>query len=152
MKKVNLVCLIMGMVWLFVGSVSAQDSEKKRPSREQLAELQARHIAGSLALDDATAKKFVDAYRDYQQEVWNSGTSMKKRVVAQSLTDAEIEKNIKERFAHSRKLLDIREKYYDVYRGFLSPNQIQRVYELEKQVMKRFENKARYKNMPQRRR
>ncbi len=152
MKKVNLVCLIMGMVWLFVGSVSAQDSEKKRPSREQLAELQARHIAGSLALDDATAKKFVDAYRDYQQEVWNSGTSMKKRVVAQSLTDAEIEKNIKERFAHSRKLLDIREKYYDVYRGFLSPKQIQRVYELEKQVMKRFENKAGNKRMPQRRR
>jgi hypothetical protein len=152
MKKVNLVCLIMGMVWLFVGSVSAQDNEKKRPSREQLAELQARHIAGSLALDDATAKKFVDAYRDYQQEVWNSGTSMKKRVVAQSLTDAEIEKNIKERFAHSRKLLDIREKYYDVYRGFLSPKQIQRVYELEKQVMKRFENKAGNKRMPQRRR
>lgn len=152
MKKVNLVCLIMGMVWLFVGSVSAQDNEKKRPSREQLAELQARHIAGSLALDDATAKKFVDAYRDYQQEVWNSGTSMKKRVVAQSLTDAEIEKNIKERFAHSRKLLDIREKYYGVYRGFLSPKQIQRVYELEKQVMKRFENKAGNKRMPQRRR
>lgn len=151
MKKVNLVCLIMGMVWLFVGSVSAQDSEKKRPSREQLAELQARHIAGSLALDDATAKKFVDAYRDYQQEVWNSGTSMKKKG-NQFLTDAEIEKNIKERFAHSRKLLDIREKYYDVYRGFLSPKQIQRVYELEKQVMKRFENKAGNKRMPQRRR
>ena len=151
MKKVNLVCLIMGMVWLFVGSVSAQDSEKKRPSREQLAELQARHIAGSLALDDATAKKFVDAYRDYQQEVWNSGTSMKKKE-NQSLTDAEIEKNIKERFARSRKLIDIREKYYGVYRDFLSPKQIQRVYELEKQVMKRFENKAGNKRMPQRRR
>lgn len=151
MKKVNLVCLIMGMVWLFVGSVSAQDSEKKRPSREQLAELQARHIAGSLALDDATAKKFVDAYRDYQQEVWNSDASMRKKE-NQSLTDAEIEKNIKERFARSRKLIDIREKYYDVYRDFLSPKQIQRVYELEKQVMKRFENKAGSKRMPQRRR
>lgn len=151
MKKVNLVCLIMGMVWLFVGSVSAQDSEKKRPSREQLAELQARHIAGTLALDDATAKKFVDAYRDYQQEVWNSDASMRKKE-NQSLTDAEIEKNIKERFARSRKLIDIREKYYDVYRDFLSPKQIQRVYELEKQVMKRFENKAGNKRMPQRRR
>lgn len=151
MKKVNLVCLIMGMVWLFVGSVSAQDSEKKRPSREQLAELQARHIAGSLALDDATAKKFVDAYRDYQQEVWNSGSSMRKKE-NQSLTDAEIEKNIKERFARSRKLIDIREKYYGVYRDFLSPKQIQRVYELERQVMKRFENKAGNKRMPQRRR
>ena len=151
MKKVNLVCLIMGMVWLFVGSVSAQVSEKKRPSREQLAELQARHIAGSMALDDATAKKFVDAYRDYQQEVWNSDASMRKKE-NQSLTDAEIEKNIKERFARSRKLIDIREKYYDVYRDFLSPKQIQRVYELEKQVMKRFENKAGNKRMPQRRR
>ena len=151
MKEVNLVCLIMGMVWLFVGSVSAQDSEKKRPSREQLAELQARHIAGSMALDDATAKKFVDAYRDYQQEVWNSDASMRKKE-NQSLTDAEIEKNIKERFARSRKLIDIREKYYDVYRDFLSPKQIQRVYELEKQVMKRFENKAGNKRMPQRRR
>lgn len=151
MKKVNLVCLIMGMVWLFVGSVSAQDSEKKRPSREQLAELQARHIAGTLALDDATAKKFVDAYRDYQQEVWNSGASMRKKE-NQSLTDAEIEKNIKERFARSRKLIDIREKYYGVYCDFLSPKQIQRVYELEKQVMKRLENKAGNKRMPQRRR
>ena len=151
MKKVNLVCLIMGMVWLFVGSVSAQDSEKKRPSREQLAELQARHIAGTLALDDATAKKFVDAYRDYQQEVWNSGVSVRKKANT-AMTDTEIEKNIKERFAHSRKLLDIREKYYDVYRGFLSPKQIQRVYELEKQVMNRLENKAGNKRMPQRRR
>lgn len=151
MKKVNLVCLIMGMVWLFVGSVSAQDSEKKRPSREQLAELQARHIAGTLALDDATAKKFVDAYRDYQQEVWNSGVSVRKKANT-AMTDADIEKNIKERFVHSRKLLDIREKYYDVYRGFLSPKQIQRVYELEKQVMKRLENKAGNKRMPQRRR
>lgn len=139
------------MVWLFVGSVSAQDSEKKRPSREQLAELQARHIAGTLALDDATAKKFVDAYRDYQQEVWNSGASVRKKANT-AMTDTEIEKNIKERFAHSRKLLDIREKYYDVYRGFLSPKQIQRVYELEKQVMKRLENKAGNKRMPQRRR
>ena len=68
------------------------------------------------------------------------------------MTDAEVEKNIKERFAHSRKLLDIREKYYDVYRSFLSPKQIQRVYELEKQVMKRLENKAGNKRMPQRRR
>lgn len=151
MKKVNLVCLIMGMVWFFVGSVSAQNNAEKRLSREQLAEVQARHIAGSLALDEAITKKFVDAYCDYQQEVWNSGTSFRKKANT-AMTDAEIEKNIKERFAHSRKLLDIREKYYDVYRGFLSPKQIQRVYELEKQVMKRLENKAGNKRMPQRRR
>ena len=85
------------------------------------------------------------------RELDSSLVSMKKKG-NQSLTDAEIEKNIKERFAHSRKLLDIREKYYGVYRGFLSPKQIQRVYELEKQVMKRFETKAGNKRMPQRRR
>ena len=81
-----------------------------------------------------------------------SGRIRMRKKENQSLTDAEIEKNIKERFARSRKLIDIREKYYGVYRDFLSPKQIQRVYELEKQVMKRFENKAGNKRMPQRRR
>ena len=33
-----------------------------------------------------------------------------------------------ERFAQGRKMLDIREKYYDEFRKFLSPKQVQKVY------------------------
>ena len=47
-------------------------------------------------------------------------------------TDAEVEQAIKARFAQSRKILDIREEYYNEFRKFLSPKQIQKMYNMEK--------------------
>ena len=42
------------------GAASAQN-DKQRLSREQLAEAQARHIAGEMAMDSATSKRFIAA-------------------------------------------------------------------------------------------
>ena len=47
------------------------------------------------------------------------------------LTDAEVERQIKGRFAQSRKILDVREKYYDEFRKILSPKQIMKIYRTE---------------------
>lgn len=47
------------------------------------------------------------------------------------LTDAEMEQQIKGRFAQSRKILDVREKYYDEFRKILSPKQIMKIYRTE---------------------
>ena len=44
-----------------------QDGDKKRLSREQLAEKMARHIAKKLAFTDAQTQKFVDAYSRQQK-------------------------------------------------------------------------------------
>lgn len=44
---------------------------------------------------------------------------------------------MKERFAHSQKILNLREKYYGEYSKFLTQKQIQRVYQLERQMMQR---------------
>lgn len=38
----------------------------------------------------------------------------------------------------SEKILDIRQKYYKEYSKFMTQKQIQRVYEIEKNMMKRF--------------
>lgn len=40
------------------------------------------------------------------------------------LTDAEMEQQIKGRFAQSRKILDVREKYYDEFRKYFLPNRL----------------------------
>lgn len=48
---------------------------------------------------------------------------------------------IQNRFDRSQKLLDIRKKYYDEYSKFLTQKQIERVYELEKQMMKRLSDR-----------
>ena len=57
------------------------------------------------------------------------------------MADAQVDKAIKADFAQGRKILDIREKYYKAYSKFLTPKQMQRVYDMERQDMQRFAKK-----------
>ena len=125
----------------FCGTAYAQKSDKQRMSREQLAEVQARHIAQQLAFDDETTAKFVDTYSRCQKEIWTLAP-LKKGVRGAAKTDTETEEAIESRFERSQKLLDIRKKYYKEYSEFLTPKQIQRVYSLEKSMMGRLGKKA----------
>ena len=125
----------------FCGTAYAQKSDKQRMSREQLAEVQARHIAQQLAFDDETTAKFVDTYSRCQKEIWTH-KKKKKGVRGAAKTDTETEEAIESRFERSQKLLDIRKKYYKEYSEFLTPKQIQRVYSLEKSMMGRLGKKA----------
>ena len=47
--------------------------KKQRMSREQLAEVQARHIAKKLALNDELTNKFVEVFSQQQKEIWALG-------------------------------------------------------------------------------
>ena len=144
MMKVFRILLTTIMMIVFSTAVSAQEanaqqtSKKQRMSREQMAAMQAKHIARQLALDDATSQKFIETYSAYQKEVWAlrpKGHGQKKNRA--EMTDAEAEKAIKDQFEHSQKMLSLRQEYFDKYSKFLTAKQIQRVYELEKQSMNR---------------
>ena len=121
----------------FMGTAAqAQNGNKQRLTREQLAEVQAKHIADTMALEGTTRDKFITTYCQSQKEVWALGPRPSKKANrTQSEQDAEQE--VKERFAHSQKILDIREKYYAEYSKFLTPKQIKKVYELERQMRNR---------------
>lgn len=127
--KINLTAVL---ILAFCAFGTAQDRQQ-RMSREQLAEKQARHIAQELTFDDATTQQFIETYCAYQQEVWTLGPKRQN----EPGTDEEAEQAIKERFERSQAILDLREKYYEEYSKFLTPRQIQRVYELERQAMNR---------------
>ena len=45
------------------------------------------------------------------------------------LTDDEVDKMMRTRFAISRKMLDIREKYYNEFRKFMTPKQVQKIFD-----------------------
>ena len=136
MKRIiRIMALAMFMVCMSMGA-NAQNKQKKDGSRmsvEQLTELRAKRIAQALALDDATAQKFTTTFCACQKELYAANKAMKenKGKKRSEMTDAEIETIQKDRFKQSRKLLDLREKYYGEYRKFLSARQVQRVYELE---------------------
>ena len=111
---------------------------RKRMSLEQMTDMQANKIIGDLGLDDKTSAKFMDVYRKYMKEM----DDLRKEYMPKKPdmkpedgkmrpmpTDAEVDKMMRDRFKQSRKMVDIREKYYDEFRKFLSPKQVQKVFD-----------------------
>lgn len=137
MKQIVKSMMVALMVIATCTAAFAQSQGKKqRMSREQLAEVQARHIAKQLAFDDELTSKFVSVFCQQQKEIWALGP----RLVRKSATTDE--EQIQQRFDRSEKILAIRKKYYKEYSQFLTQAQIKRVYEIERQTMKRFAKKA----------
>ena len=147
---------------LLVGSpmtLSAQDKEgnkekKQRPTQEQMMQMQTNQMVKALMLDDATTAKFTPVYEQYLKELrecrmmnrkpkaekTQQGTEVagKKEGQRPSMTDADIAKMLKDQFAQSRKMLDIREKYYNEFSKILSQKQIMKIYQQEKSNANKF--------------
>lgn len=141
MKHIIRFTLAILMMALCSVSANAQSNQHQRMSREQFAEAQANYIVRQLALDDATANKFVSTYREFQKELWALGPRVKQNRKGGN-TDDQAQQAITDRFERSQKILALREKYYKRYSTFLSQKQIQRVYELERQMMRRLSQKG----------
>lgn len=120
-----------------------------RPAKHNYRAMQCNQIIQALMLDDATAAKFKPVYEQYMADMRatrGKSAAHKKEVKAPGEaaqpkakptpkpmpTDSEVEQAIKDRFAQSRKMLDVREKYYHEFRKILSPKQIMRIYQIEK--------------------
>lgn len=126
MRQTFKTLLLMLFVSLFSTAMLAQSNSsanrQRRITREQLAERQASYIADQLAFDDKTTTRFTTTFRNYQRDVWALGPRPQ---------------TAKERLDRSQKILNLRERYYDEYAKFLSDQQINRVYQLERQLLKR---------------
>lgn len=143
MKTIMKLWLVAALMLMGTATISAQNNQRQRLTREELADKQARHIAQTMAFDEATTKQFVETYTACQKEIWALGPRMKgarKQANAQQQTEAEVKQDIALQFERSEKLLQIRQKYYAEYSKFLTQNQIKRVYVLERQMMKRLAN------------
>ena len=147
MKKIlGILMMVVAMMTVSTSVFAQAPNQKQRLSREQMAEKQAQYIAHDLGLDDMTCSKFIDTYTQCQKEVWALGPRPHHKK-GDMKSDAQTEQEIKQRFEMSEKILDIRQKYYKKYSQFLTQQQIQRVYELERQMMKRFAQKGPRKGM-----
>ena len=117
---------------LFVSmTLSAQPGGQKL-TREELAVKQADYISRELAFDEETSKKFEETYCDFQRELWALGPSLGKQQ-----SENPNEEEMKQRFERSQKILDLRRKYYAIYSTFLTQKQISRMYEIERDMMRR---------------
>lgn len=123
MKQLFRIILIAIMIVASGATAVAQNNSGQRLSREELATKQAQYIAHELALDESTTNKYVETYCQYQRDVWALGPR-------KGLTT-------EQRLERSQKILDLRKKYYHIYSGFLSEQQIDKAYKLEKKLLDR---------------
>ena len=145
MKMKNIIRLMLLAVALTAlsGAASAQGN-KQRLTREQLAEVQAKHIAQEMAMDEATSQRFIETFRQFQRDIWALGPRPKHP--NDQMTEEETGQALKGRLIHSRKILDLRQKYYTIYSEFLTQKQIRHVYELERQMMERLSKRSKRAN------
>ena len=81
MKKMKVFRLFM-LVLAFAAStprLMAQQSDKQRLSREQMIEVQAKHIATDLAFDDKIYDRFITTYVNYKKELWATAPRCKQK-------------------------------------------------------------------------
>ena len=131
MKTIFRTILAISLAMFMSMTLAAQPNGKKL-SREELAVKQAGYISNELAFDEETSKKFKEAYCNFQQELWALAPSRGK-----PKSENPTEDEMKQRFERSQNILDLRKKYYGIYSTFLTQKQISRVYEIERDMMRR---------------
>lgn len=124
------------MVASNVVAIAQQPNRQQQVSREQLAEIEAKHIAHELAFSDAVSGKFVATYCNYKKDIWALGPRLRPNRRGRA-SEQDNEERIKQRFAMSEKILNISQKYYKEYSKFLTQTQIEKVYEQERMLIKR---------------
>lgn len=145
MKQIFRITTLMLVALACSWPLRAQQSKPRtsKPSRIEVAQKQASRIADDLALSDETRDRFVATFVNCQQEIWSINRENRKCKAKDALTDAQADSLIRARFDHAQRVLDSRRRYYDEYRKFLSPRQVSRVYELEREIMKHIGEKKR---------
>lgn len=135
-RIIRTLLIVIMMVASNVVAIAQQPNRQQQVSREQLAEIEAKHIAHELAFSDAVSGKFVATYCNYKKDIWALGPRLRPNCRG-GASEQDNEERIKQRFAMSEKILNIRQKYYKEYSKFLTQTQIEKVYEQERMLMKR---------------
>lgn len=141
MKKSIFVTLIALLFWGFQAASFAQNNNGKpvpQLTPEQRAERRANGMVKTLMLDDAKAAQFVPLYKKYILELQSCQFRNKMKGFGdkkvETMKDSEIKELLDLRFSESRRILDIREKYYKSFSKLLTPRQLWTIYSREKMM------------------
>ncbi len=142
-RNLTMACVMMMASICVATARQATNGEGRRnkPNMEQFSRKQAYCIAKQMGFDDATTKMFVKTFCDCRREIGATRIPQPTKK-PEDMTNAEVAKGIKARFQQGRKILYIREKYFRLYSKFLSPKQIQKIYDLEMEDFENFRKRA----------
>ncbi len=121
-------------------------------ARNNFHEFQMKQIEESLKLEGDRLARFRELYASYNKESRpkrNEGSMQQQRrrggeqpdseeTTRPKLSEEQIEANIKQSFEDARLSIETKERYYLLFREFLSPSEINMIYEIERRTRERF--------------
>lgn len=129
--------IIASLSRLAVPCYAEKNAAKKFPA-DRVAKETALYVE-TLKLKGDDAKKFTKLYTEYRRKIHNA--LEKNRIPFKcentKLTDEQIDKNIRARFASSREMLEIREQYYPKFLKIITPTQYEKLNKLEQRVFEK---------------
>lgn len=135
--------LLLALVCI-TGQSLAQRPQSNRPMPSP--EERKNQLVERLGLEgEKSIERFSEIYAEYNtrmREIRNEFKAVRPEK-GEKQTDEQIEKNILNRFAMSRAILDVREQFYPRFREVLSPRQVQQLYNFEQQQGERMQQRHR---------
>lgn len=148
----NSLSTILFVLTLLVSlNLKSQNPDRLPVLRERIAQAKLREIRLSLKLNQATFFQFRPIYLKYEREIARIDFKNQARLMkvdADSLSSEEADQLIAYQLKSAKKLILIREKYYNEFRTVLTPQQIIKLYQSEAELRKKVmaERKSRLKN------
>ena len=136
MKKLTLFLILVFTLFSSINSQS-QNLASYPLLNKRIVEAKLREIRISLKLDQSTFDHFRPIYEKYESEV--SEIDFKKlnkllKVDAESLSSEEADRLILHQIEIAKRMLEVREKYYQEFKSVLSPQQIIKLYQTEAEL------------------
>ena len=135
MKTNRLFITVMMAAIFSCGNMLAQNAQAPTPRKqltpEQLQEMQINRMQKCLMLDDETAAKFAPLYKEYLEALKACRTDMKQEKPQQpktERTDAEIKKQLEERLAQQKKIVETKQTYLAKFEKILNARQLEKLF------------------------
>ena len=125
--------IIIAMTMLMAVNLHAQQPANRQQGMQRI-EQHVRHYSEVFELNEEQAQQFATLYKAYnkQMRAIHDQYRHERPAAGTTLTDEQIEQRILDNFAQSRAILNVREQYYQKFRKFLTPSQINQIFEDEK--------------------
>lgn len=134
------------LIAIFIGFSLQAQNFRDREAQMILLNAQIYEITAKLRLSKSEEAKFIDLYKQYFWALRKA--EIKPRRPQGKPTEADAERIIKEDFAQPKRMLAIREAYFELFRKFLSYDQILKMYDTERDISRKIirESESRNRN------
>lgn len=149
MKAFKVTSIILLISALFFQVMGQQEPGLGGKLRQRFIQIKLNEIGRDLNLTPDRMTELRPIYRNYEMEKNRSRLGLARslmRVDPDSLSDAEAERLVKTQLENAKRLIEVREKYYDEFRKVLTPREIIKLYQCENDIQRRIAQEFKRRN------